>query len=283
MQFRESFEEIINEYEYFIFDVWGVVHDGVVAFPNVLKTFKHLQELGKKVCFLSNAPRRAKIVVEVLAKYGIHSDLYKFILTSGEAAFLDLKENERNFGQKYYYIGPKKDIDLLDGLSYKRVDSAYGADFVVATGFDGEHSTLEEKLSQLHDAIKHDLPMICVNPDMLVVRKDGVEMLCAGVLAAEYKKIGGEVIYYGKPYQHVYEIAHKLFGFPDKKKIVAIGDGLETDIEGANIFGIDSVLVTSGILCNKLGVKFGQKADKNKLNEICSLQKTFPSYVITNL
>ncbi|HLD76719.1 MAG TPA: TIGR01459 family HAD-type hydrolase, partial [Rickettsiales bacterium] len=166
---------------------------------------------------------------------------------------------------------------------YKRVDTAQSADFVLVTGFEGQHSTLEEKLLQIRDARKYDLPFLCVNPDMLVVRKDGTEMLCAGVLAREYEKMGGEVVYYGKPYKNVYDITYKLFSTPNKNKILAIGDGLETDIKGANDFGIDSVLVTSGILCNKLNIKFGEKTDEKKLNKICSLQKIFPCYVITNL
>lgn len=287
MEFKENFNEIINLYDCFIFDVWGVIHDGTHAYPDVVETILRLRKMGKKVCFLSNAPRRSQKVADVLEKYGITKDFYDFILTSGEATFFDLHKNQENnftsFGKNYYYIGPQKDLDLLDGLNYKRVENAKDANFVLVTGFDGEYSVLEEKLSQIQEAKKHDLPFICVNPDLIVVKKDGREMLCAGVLAHEYEKMGGVVTYYGKPYQKVYEITYDLLGRPNKNKIVAIGDGLETDIEGANAFNIDSVLITSGILCNKLGVKYGQKADKSKLNVICSLQKTFPKYVISNI
>ncbi len=287
MEFKDNFSEIINKYNYFIFDVWGVIHDGDFAYPNAVETIMKLKQLGKKICFLSNAPRRSKKVAQVLEKYGITKDYYDFILTSGEANYLDLKINQENnfdsFGEEYYYVGPNKDLDLLEGLNYKRVVDAKDANFVLVTGFDGEHSVLEEKLSQIQEAKKHDLPFICVNPDLIVVKKDGREMLCAGVLAREYENMGGKVIYYGKPHQKVYEITYKLLGSPNKNEIVAIGDGLETDIEGANAFNIDSVLITSGILCNKLGVKFGQKANEEKLNAICSLQKTFPRYVISNI
>ena len=123
MQFKNNIRELSDIYDYFIFDVWGVIHDGSSAYSGAKEAIELLRNKGKKICFLSNAPRRAFKVAEVLAKYGITANLYDFILTSGEATYLDFEKNQNNnfadFGPNYFYIGPKKDIDLLSGLNYK--------------------------------------------------------------------------------------------------------------------------------------------------------------------
>ncbi len=287
MKFCKNLQEFSANYDYFVFDLWGVIHDGAQLYDGVAEALAMLKKQGKKICFLSNAPRRAGKVSQVLDKFGITKDFYEFILTSGEATFLDFKKNQENnfkdFGQKYFYIGPKKDIDLLDGLNYQQTESASEASFVIATGFDDEKSVLQEKLPQLLEARKYNLPLICVNPDLVVVKKDGAEMICAGVLAHEYEKNGGSVFYYGKPFSLVYKMTHDFFGAPQKNKILAIGDGMETDIKGANDFGIDCALVTGGILCNKLEVRYGQEANRDKVLKICETYKIFPQYIIPNL
>ena len=287
MKFIQGFKEIANRYNYFVFDVWAVIHDGHLAYPHVVETLQFLRDQNKKICLLSNAPRRSFKVAEVLKKYGIDEKFYDFILTSGEATFLDLKKNQdegyKNFGKKYFYVGPDKDLDLLDGLDYQRIDNAENADFLVNTGFDGEHSTIEEKMPQIIEAKMHDLPMICVNPDLIVVKQNGQEMICAGALAHEYEKMSGQVFYYGKPFSAVYKIMMESFGNPKKEEVIAVGDGMETDIKGANSFRIDSVLVTGGILAKQLNIKFWQDADAKKLTEICEFYRFSPQFVISNL
>jgi len=287
MNFISSIKEISSQYDYFIFDIWGVIHDGSNAYPGVVEAISYLRQQNKKICFLSNAPRRASKVEGVLNKFGATSDLYDFILSSGEATFLDLKKNQengfKNFGSNYFYIGPQKDIDLLDGLDYKKVEDAAKADFALTTGFDHESSTLDEKLPQAIAAKKNNLKMICVNPDMIVVKQDGIEMICAGTLARQYEKLGGEVIYYGKPFQSVYKMVCEFFNNPENKKILAIGDGMETDIKGAADFGIDSLLITGGILSKELSVSYNQNVDKNKLEAVCARYNLFPKFIISNL
>lgn len=288
MKFINSFKEISNDYDYYIFDVWGVIHDGSNAYPGAVETVRYLREQGKKICFLSNAPRRASKVASVLAKFGVTPDLYDFIMSSGEATYLDLKKNQdegfNRFGKKYFYIGPQKDIDLLHGLDYEKVDEAAQADVAITTGFDHEKSVLDEKLPQALEAKKHNLPMICVNPDMIVVNQNGHEMICAGALAREYERLGGQILYYGKPFPFVYKMVCEFFQTPENEKILAIGDGMETDIKGANDFGIDSVLITGGILANSLGIKHWQQtADKAKLEAVCNTYELFPKFVISNL
>jgi HAD superfamily hydrolase (TIGR01459 family) len=283
MKLINSIKEISDKYQYFIFDVWGVIHDGSSAYPGVLEALQFLKNNNKRICFLSNAPRRAYKVAEMLKKFGITEEIYDFILTSGEAFYLDLKHNRNNFGKKYFYIGPKKDIDLLDGLDYERVDLASLADFVITTGFDHDYSTLEEKLPQALEARKYNLPMICVNPDLIVAKQDGREMICAGALAREYERLQGKVIYYGKPFATVYKMTCEFFKNSENNEVIAIGDGLETDIKGARDYGIDSLLVTGGILANELEINYESNADISKLNSICNKYKIHPQFIISNL
>jgi HAD superfamily hydrolase (TIGR01459 family) len=336
MIFTSGVKDFAKAYDYFIFDVWGVVHDGNTVYPGAIEAISFLRDQGKKICFLSNAPRRSSKVLEVFNRLGITPNLYDFILTSGEATFLDLKKNQENgfktFGKNYFYIGPTKDIDLLDGLDYVRVSEASQANFTLTTGFDNDNSVLTEKLPLALEAKKFNLPMICVNPDMIVVRQSGHELICAGTLAREYEKIGGKVFYYGKPFPTVYKMVCEIFnnletaplfksafsekleggaqhrtaaysniredsssaptaqlplkvGFKKRstEKMIAIGDGLETDIKGSNDAGIDSVLVTGGILSNQLQIKFWQDASESKLKKICYSYETFPKFIISNL
>lgn len=287
MQFKSGIRDLADHYQYFIFDVWGVIHDGSTAYPDVVENIKYLRAQNKKICFLSNAPRRAFKVASVLQKFGITHDLYDFILTSGEATYLDFKKNQENnfkdFGKNYFYIGPEKDIDLLQGLDYKMVENPALANIAITTGFDHDDSILAEKLPQITEVKKYNLPLICVNPDMIVIKQGGKEIICAGALAKEYEKMQGQVIYYGKPFESVYKMVCELFNDHDLTKMLAIGDGMETDIKGAVDYGIDSALITGGILSNILNVKYGQTADKNKLEIVCKNYQIYPKFVLSGL
>ena len=277
---------IIDKYQYFIIDIWGVLHDGTTLYPQVLPTLQYLKQAKKTVCLLSNAPRRSHIVVDFLAKMGIAPDLYSFILTSGEAVYLDLQHNQQNgfinFQQKYCYAGPLKDRNLLDGLAYQETDVSL-ANFILNTGFDSDDSILEEKIPLLNKAKEQDLPMICANPDLMVVKQTGQKIICAGVMAQHYQSLGGKVFYYGKPLTKIYEILHNLLDKPHKSSIIAIGDGLETDILGANNFQISSLLVTGGILTHALKVSFSHKIPLDKIINICQKYNAIPNYTISNL
>lgn len=286
MEFKDNLTQISHLYDYFIFDIWGVIHDGSQAYPGAVEAVSYLRSQNKKICFLSNAPRRSQKAAMTLEKFGIAPDLYDFILTSGEAAYLDLERNQQNgfkdFGKNYFYIGPEKDLDLLDGLNYNIVTHAKDADFALTTGFNEEHSTLEEKLPQIKDAVAYNLPLLCVNPDMLVVKQSGLEMLCAGVIAQEYKRLSGKVFYYGKPHDAVYNLVFKRFN-NDTSKTLAIGDALETDIKGALHAKIDCALITGGILSKVFNVKNGQKADEATVKKVCQEYGLSPHFILPKI
>jgi HAD superfamily hydrolase (TIGR01459 family) len=281
MIFKENLLEIYQDYTHFIIDIWGVIHDGSHVYPGVIENLRKVRESGKKICFLSNAPRRAAKVEMLLNKFGIEKDFYDFVLTSGEATFLHLKENQ-DFGWEYFYMGENKDLDLLDGLSYKMTDMKL-AKFIVNTGLGDEFPTVDSRINDLEEGLKYDLPMICVNPDLVVVKKSGLEILCAGILAKKYQDMGGKVVFFGKPYKSVYDKVRDLFGDINEAKILAIGDGIETDIGGANKNNIDSALIGGGILGKRLGIKYRQLPENKVMKDVCKEYGIIPKFILGGL
>ena len=236
---------------------------------------------------LSNAPRRSEKAIKVLENLGITSDLYEDIITSGEAVFKNLLDNQSNnfnkYGKNYYYIGPEKDLDLLDDLNYNKVGSALDADFALVTGFDDFDSVVDEKLNILKECKYNNLKLICVNPDLIVIKQTGQEILCAGIIAQQYKDLGGEVVYFGKPYKAIYDLIFSLAKISDKNQVIAIGDGIETDIKGANNIEIDSALIPGGILSNKLSIAHGELPEDNKIRKLCKDYNIYPKFILAKL
>ncbi len=281
MKQYSSLSQIIDNYDTLFVDLWGVIHDGIIAYPGVHDALASLKTAGKKIIFISNAPRRKHKAVAGLCKLGISDELYDNLITSGEIVFEYFSgKNCNNNDNKFAIIGPDRDADLLDGTSYQRIADINSANFMVVTGFDNDDSTLAEKQPFLDAAIKLNLPLICANPDLIVVRQNGKEALCAGVIAAQYEKMGGLVTQFGKPYSHIYERALAIAGNPEKTRIAAIGDSLITDIKGANDFGIDSYFIPGGIFGAKLGIKHGQLPQEDKLLKLCESYDIFPTGIL---
>jgi len=250
MKTCNSVSDFADNYDAFILDIWGVIHDGSATYPGVVECMKSLRAAGKKIIFLSNAPRRSTKVNVVLEKFGITANLYENTISSGEAAYHIIAAQEKPKA-KFLYIGPEKDRDLFNGSKLEEVENAADADFCVATGFEADDATIEEKMPQIKDSMAHNLKMYCVNPDLLVVRQDGTELLCAGVIGEYYRDAGYPTEFIGKPYIQVYEQCFKLLEGIPKNRICAIGDNLDTDILGANGSGIDCALCLGGVLMNQ--------------------------------
>lgn len=248
MELLSSISSIIPHYDAFLLDLWGVVHDGSQLYPNVRDTLVAIKKSGKKVIFLSNAPRRASKVADALTNLGIEKELYDHIVSSGEVGFHWLESGISPWGNRYYLIAAEKDKDLLENLNYEQVYDLKNADFILNLGFGTEEQSLEDYSDVLQDAADISLPMLCLNPDLEVIKISGGRFPCAGAIAKEYEALGGKVEWFGKPHAMVYEYSHKLLGNIAKKQILAVGDSLETDIPGAKHFGVDSALVTGGIL-----------------------------------
>ena len=242
--------ELAPEYDGFILDLWGVVHDGTAPFPGVLDCMERLIAAGKRLVLLSNAPRRSDDVMRRITRIGVPERLYHGIMSSGEEAWLHLKHRDEPFyaalGHRCVHIGSERDLEIREGLDLVFVDVPAEADFILNTGPAEWEDTLETYMPVLAEALSRGLPMVCANPDLVVVH-NGKPALCAGALAEEYQRLGGRVRWHGKPYPSVYESCLGLLGIGEKRRILAIGDSLRTDIAGAVGAGIDSLFIAGGI------------------------------------
>jgi HAD superfamily hydrolase (TIGR01459 family) len=269
---------IAPRYKALLVDLWGVIHDGQQMYPDVTETLEQLRTLDVTVIFLSNAPRRAERAIEGLDRFGVDRSLYHSVITSGEITYEHISSNAHNLGKKYYIIGPSRDDGLLsENKDYIQVTSPEEADFLIVTGFDHDASTLDEKMSEIEAGLQRELPLVCANPDLEVVRITGARALCAGVIADYYKEQGGTVYYFGKPYPDIYQKALSVLDIEDKSTIAAIGDNLHTDILGANQLGIDSFLVPSGILSDVFGIEHGELPNATTLLEYCKERSIVPT------
>ena len=256
-QFFDHFSHVAEQYDAFILDLWGVIHDGVVMYPSAGECLAQLAKSGKRIVFLSNAPRRASVVQAALDKFGVPRESYEAIYSSGEVAHDWLASGASGYGSKCDFVGLEQDLPVLDGLNLTRVDQASDADFIFCAGYDALFQDPAELEPRLHAWAKLNLPMLCINPDITVVRQDGSTIYCAGHLAKRYTALGGQVTYVGKPYPIVYDAIRAHFADSAPRacnvspvapaRILAVGDSLHTDILGANQAGIASALITGGI------------------------------------
>jgi len=228
------------------------VHDGIKTYPGVADCLTQLRAAGKKVVFLSNAPRRAAAIGRALAAMGIAPGLYTGIMSSGEAVHTALRDRtDPDFaalGTVLYHLGPQRDRDIFETLPLTEATSpAGGADFLLNTGPDDYLGPNDPSIYKpvLRECLAARLPMICANPDLEVIR-DGQRIICAGLLAQWYAANGGKVINRGKPDPAIYTPTLALLGTA-KPHTLAIGDSLRTDMAGAKAAGLDACWVLSGV------------------------------------
>jgi HAD superfamily hydrolase (TIGR01459 family) len=243
-------------YDGFIVDLWGVVHDGSAPLPGALSALYGLAAAGKRVVLLSNAPRRADDVIARIAAIGVPRDSYRAVMSSGEEAWQCLHRRTdpfyRGLGRRCLHIGSERDLEIRAGLDLEFVDAPEAADFILDTGPAGWDDTLEDYLPVLRRALAGDLPMVCANPDLVVVHR-GKPALCAGALAQWYAAEGGRVRWHGKPDPSVFDACLDLIGIADRRRLLAVGDSLRTDIAGAAAAGIDSLFILGGIHAEEFG------------------------------
>lgn len=278
---------VAPSYEAFILDLWGVVHNGHHPYPGVLDCMDRLRGEGKPILLLSNAPRTNGYVIEFLENIGVARERYDHILTSGDITREVLVRRDhpflQNSGGAFYQIGAVRDKGLEDGLGYQRVSSVREADFLICTGLvDDQIETPEDYRELLHEALKEDLPMLCANPDLTVMRGT-TSHYCAGAIAALYEELGGRVELFGKPYPEVYRQAMKKLQLLGPSGILAIGDSMRTDIKGADASGIDSVLVSGGIHADEWGLQNGQLPTAAQIDEVAQVHQFSPTYVMGHM
>jgi HAD superfamily hydrolase (TIGR01459 family) len=235
-------------YRFLLCDIWGVVHNGVAAFPEATGALARFRAGGGRVVLLSNAPRQSAIVVRQLAKLGVPADAYDSVLTSGDVTRSKLAAHP---GEKVYFIGAARDRAVIEDMPVTETGIDEATLIVCAGLVDDERETPDDYMDALRRLSARRLPMICANPDKVVKRGDTL-VWCAGAIADRYRALGGTIIDIGKPHAPVYEAAAARLaelggGAVDKANVLAIGDGVETDVRGAVGQGIDVLFVASGI------------------------------------
>ena len=261
---------VAARYDGFIIDLWGVVHDGVDPLPGALECLRGLIMSGKRIVLLSNAPRRARDVVDRIDRIGVPSELYHHVMSSGEEAWQHLVRRDDSFyatlGRRCLHIGSERDTGIREGLGLELVETEEEAEFILNTGPAGWDDAIEDYAPLLRRALARGLPMVCANPD-LVVKHSGRLALCAGALARWYEERGGRVRWHGKPFRSVYETCIDLLGVDDRSRILAVGDSLHTDIAGAAGACIDSILIVGGIHADEFGAVGGQLPNLERIEE----------------
>ncbi|MBI5165234.1 MAG: TIGR01459 family HAD-type hydrolase [Magnetospirillum sp.] len=265
----EGLSVLSDGFDGFILDLWGVIHDGVEAYPNAGATLAALKAAGKRTLLLSNAPRRGPALVEQMARMGLGRELYDLVLSSGEAVHGELARRSDPFyaglGRRLHHLGPERDTNVFEGLDYE-VAAIDEADFILNTGPVSFADSVDDYLPVLSRGIARALPMICANPDHVVIRQ-GQTVVCAGALAARYAEMGGVVNQRGKPDPAIYRTALDMLGVAPAR-VACVGDALHTDVKGANGVGLAAVFVTQGIHAAALGIAPGATPEPARLDAL---------------
>ncbi len=231
-------KSIVNRYDLFFIDLWGVVHNGIELYENSIDVLDKLAAEKKDFILLTNAPRPNATVINFLKKIGLKK-YFENVFTSGEAAYKYLiSELDK---KKFFHIGPPRDFDLFKNIENNNVLDIGDSDYILCTGlFDDQENDLNYYKNLLSNHVSKK--MICTNPDLIVDRGEKREY-CAGSVAKSFEEIKGKVIYFGKPHPPVYNLSTSIIN----KNVLCIGDNLNTDIKGANVQNFDSLLITNGI------------------------------------
>jgi HAD superfamily hydrolase (TIGR01459 family) len=248
LRFVEKLRDLIGNVDVLLSDIWGVVHNGLEAFPEACEALHSFREQGGTVILITNAPRPADSVQRQLRKLHVADESYDAIVSSGDLTRHFVADHP---GRKMFWIGPERDNSIHRGLD-PVLAPLEQADYIICTGlFDDETESAEDYRAMMLQARARNLTLICANPDIVVERGDRL-IYCAGAIAELYRELGGDVIFYGKPHRPIYERAIELAAecrrdAIELNRVLAIGDSVRTDLAGAHGFGIDCLFVTRGI------------------------------------
>lgn len=275
--------EIADDYDAFILDLWGCLHDGVAVYPAALEVLRRLNAAGKRIVILSNAPRRAHEVVTRIADMGIAPKLYDRLFTSGEETWRALTQHSiealRGRGRRVYPIMAERDQAMLAGVDAMPVDDPARADFILVTGTETGQEEIAEFDPLLAPAAARGVPLVCANPDLLVHR-GGVAELCAGSIAQRYEALGGMVVWFGKPHSAIYRSILGECGI-SPGRLLCVGDALRTDIAGGGGIGAATLFTVGGIHHADVLVK--NQMDLARLKALCRKLGATPDFAIAHL
>ncbi len=278
--FLSHFAALVPHYDALLCDVWGVVHNGLTAFAHACDALMRARARGMVVILITNAPRPSEVVARQLDKLQVPRSTYDAIISSGDVT---RRVIEQRRGQRLYHLGPARDRAMFADATLAPVEEA---DYVVCTGLENDEiETPQDYRDRLRKMLDRRLFMVCANPDVVVER--GAKLVyCAGAIADLYASMGGEVLYAGKPYRPIYELALAKIEevarrVPSRERVLAIGDSLRTDLKGAHALGIDFLFVTTGIHAGELGGR--EKLDHAALGDALAGLGETPKAVMQKL
>ena len=281
--FTAHFAPIAGCYDIVLSDVWGVIHNGVAATREACDALMRFRQQGGSVVLITNAPRPGTVVAAMtLDALGVPRQAYDGIVSSGDVTHALIAARA---GRPVFHIGPERDIGLFDGLNAP-LAILETADYAVCSGLANDAVETPQDYRELIERMRRRaLPMICANPDIVVERGEQL-VYCAGAIAELYAAAGGCVIYAGKPHRPIYEQALRIAATvrghsPERKRVLAIGDSVRTDLIGAAGFGIDFLFVTAGIHAEELGAR--DDPDAHALAGMFAAAGLFPTAVMRRL
>ncbi|MEL6999116.1 MAG: TIGR01459 family HAD-type hydrolase [Pseudomonadota bacterium] len=249
-----SLSEISQDYDAILCDLWGCYHNGVAVYPAAIAACRAFKDQGGTVVLLTNAPRPAHGVKVFLDRIAAPEDSYHAIVSSGAACQAALSGGK--YGDRFHYVGPDRDLHMLSDLGLDPVSLDESSAILITGLRDDRTETPEDYATEIADWVARGLPMLCANPD-IVVDRGHQRLWCAGAIARDYGAAGGEVVYFGKPhlpiYDRCYEVLAELGHDIPKDRILAIGDGILTDVPGGIAAGLDTIFVTGGLAAQDLG------------------------------
>lgn len=281
-QLIPHFSAIAQDYDAILSDVWGVVHNGVEAFPAACDALMRTRARGAVVVLITNAPRQSDVVAHQLDRLHVPREAYDAIVSSGDVTRNELR---RHAGRSMHHIGPERDRSIYSGLNLRFAPLAE-ADFVICSGLDDDDvETPDDYRGRLETMLERKLLMVCGNPDMVVERGDRL-VYCAGAIAELYATMGGQVLWAGKPYRPIYDLALEQAKAAagrviDRRRVLAIGDSIRTDLKGAHMAGVDFLFVTAGIHAEELGGR--DSPDAQALNATFAAAGEMPKAVMRHL
>jgi HAD superfamily hydrolase (TIGR01459 family) len=280
--FTPHFSTLAPDYDVVLCDVWGVVHNSLVASADACSALTRFRGQGGTVVLITNAPRPAAVVMTTLDELAVPRAAYDAIVSSGDVTRAVIAARA---GQRVFHVCPPRDVPMFEGLDAP-LAPIERADYVVCSGLFDDTTEAPQDYAALIAAMRErDLPMVCANPDIVVERGDKL-VYCAGAIADLYAEAGGSVLYAGKPYRPIYEQALAAArsvrgGETAPERVLAIGDSVRTDLGGAAAFGIDCLFVTRGIHAEELGGR--EQPDVAALSDIFAAAGLVPKAVTQRL
>lgn len=279
-----SLDEIATQYDVLFCDLWGCVHNGHEPYPAAIAALQRFRQGGGQVVLMTNAPRPSQFVIEQIERMGVPADAWDIVVSSGDAAQDAMLAGA--VGRKVWAISPEKDNGFYDDIPAEWQDapaivkvSLEEAEGIVCTGpFDEDNDHPHDYKEQLLLAREKGLKLLCANPD-IVVDMGERRIYCAGAIAEHYTELGGESLYFGKPHPPIYDLARRKLDLGSETRILAIGDGINTDVLGGESEGIDSIFVTGGLAFDQFGPDL-ENPEENLLEAWLKKENRNPTYAI---